>query len=299
MVMRPGGGIGGRRVDQGYRPPAGWAAQASRSSQISVPSPSDVPLQPQVSALVIAAGGQQPYRKLAISTPSYLVSVDGFNAAPTVPFYSLAMQWKDPITNTILQEEKWILLATNVAPAMSNTLIGGRGPAKAARLDVVITNFDGANPITVDFSVYQSSRTIARDDWRSISNNISGTYTYGGLTFDTPVSEPTGLLLGCSPSIPLTLAQPTQSRVNALWAGQALLGMTITGTSPTGLVTVYAVDPDFGTPLQPLYQWPITSTVFAPQTMALPRTPSIIEFQNTGTNNMTISYALIGQEFAS
>lgn len=250
-------------------------------------------------AVTVPAGGSLPLRNLVIDQISYLIVVDAeCVAAPSVPFYSVSVQWKDPNTGTLLALDKWLLMATNVAPASGNCLVTGRGPSRAARLDVVILNEDAVNAITVDVSVYQSSRVLTRDDWRSLSNNISGTYTYGGQTFSTPVSEPTSLVLGNSPSITIA-AGSSQSRINALFAGEAQLFVRVTGTTPTGSITLYGVDPDWATPLQQIYSADVTvDGVFTPF-VALPRMLTVIQFVNTGTNSMTVQYSLIAQEIAA
>lgn len=249
--------------------------------------------------LVVAAGARVPIFSGTVATSSLVLFADALTTAspPVTPFFQFSLNWNESATFADdVGIEHWICLTTNVSPANSNSLLAGRAPTRASNLTVFFKNFD-TSPVTVDYGIWEASRDVARSDLRQVSNNILNSYTYGGLTFSTPVSEPTGLILGNSPAIALNAGQ-TQTRINALFCGQAQLFVNAVGTSPDLQVTVYTVDPNLATPLVQMYGATLTGTPLSTN-LTLPREPSVIEFANNGANPVTVVYSLIGQEFAS
>jgi hypothetical protein len=243
----------------------------------------------------LAAGASITAFSGAVTGIAYIAFVDALNsngATSANPFLKVSMIWKDAVGGNTLPPQHWFPLQTNVSPASSNGLVCGRGPTDGAVLTVLIKNMDLVNAVTVDFELIQSARPITRHDWRNVSNNVSGNYTFGGLTVPTPVSDASSLLLGCSPGIPIN-GGAVASRINGLYAGQAQLEVSATAIAT---VTGFVYDPEFGTPLQQVFP-PTPTPVNA--NIALPRLPLIVQIANGGGAAITATYSLVAQEFAS
>jgi hypothetical protein len=292
------------------------ASPALIAEQIAL---SGVPLLPQdtllgsIDSLLTVVPGNTTLYSGPVPGISYAISIDALNnGAPTTPFMKLSLIWKNGPGGSTLAIQQWIILTTNVSPASSNTLVVGRGPTMSAQLTVIVDNYD-VNNITLDFGLWSSSRIITRHDFRSISNNISGSYTYdpasiGLPAWPTPVSANGINLLGTAPNLSIGAAS-SLARINGLYAGQAQLNVSGTSLAVyTILVTLFAADPDLtgGSPSQ----W---TQVYAGQfaggagitgfldalNLTLPRAPTLLWLQNQGTAGFTGKYSLVSQEFAS
>lgn len=271
----------------------------------TVALPADATLGTPLSATSLAANTSVTAYSGPVGGISYSVFIDCLNtngATSTAPFTKVSMIWKDGPGGNTLDIQHWFILQTNVAPASSNTLVVGRGPTSSRFLTVLLKNLDTANGITLDFQLMTSTRVITRHDWRSVSNNVSGSYTFTDTAVPTPVSDCAANILGTSAALGV-LAGATTSRINGLYAGQTQLAVAnISGTGPIDFViTVGIFDPEFATPFRVIYQTTLTATVPGLNTtnLSLPRLPSIIEFANNGSNTITFDYCLITQEFAS
>lgn len=239
---------------------------------------------------------------------SYKMSISVLNGgAPTNPFCKVSFIWKDAPGGNVLMIQQWIVMTTNAAPANANTLVGGRGPTEAPFLQVLVKNYDGT-AVTVDFTLTGSSRLITRHDWRSVSNNITGTYTLGSIVASTPQSAPAVMYLGGSSGISVG-ASSSQYRLNALYTGSCQLVITALPAAAYDItVNLSGIDSDLLFPLSDMnvfekeYAGPVPGSGFVAleqSLIALPRAPTIIRLSNNTSTAITIGYTLLGQEFAS
>lgn len=264
------------------------------------------------SAVVFTSNGAQPITYTGVAAGSLTGCSGGSGTmslgaqvqdSPEVPFYQIAFQWKSGVT--LIGLEHWITFPSNVAPPTSTAIVSGRGPAETANLTLLVKNFDD-NPINVSYNVQSSGRFVTRDDLRHISSNILNSYAYQGLAFSTPVSEPSGLMVGNSPGIVMAPGF-VASRLLPMFAGQQQFIAQVTNNNPANnvnmQVSIYEVDPNFAAPLQQIWQQTNTTTPswqIGPLNFSLSRMPTIVVFKNlSATETCTSSYTLIGQEFAS
>jgi hypothetical protein len=226
------------------------------------------------------------------------------------PFLRHALLWKDGQGGSQLDFEHWFQLDTNVVAPGNNGLVIGRAPTKGPFLTWLIKNMDAVNGVTVDAEILQSSRFIARPDYRSMSNNISGSIAaYGNSpAVPTPLSNPVMLLLGAIPAPGTTIAAGASvGRINALFCGQAALKVKASsGAAALNLnVQLLTVNPDdgggnFTIPLDEFnLSGAANAATITKTNETLLRAPTIIVFTNNGSASCQAEYALAGQEFAS
>lgn len=211
------------------------------------------------------------------SNTSYHVSVDGLTlTAEANPFYRVALLWHD-LDETLVDGQHWNCLATDVSPAVNNTLIVGRGPCEAATVEVNLRSFALTQNITLDFVFDGSSRLFTDHNWTSFSNNTSGS-----APFLTPISSPTSNLLGGTKGQVLA-AGATLQRINALRSGR--LAFLLTQDAPLQSLDfdVYAVVPDQAADPQPnlIHERGFTGAVFY-QEFLCPRGPTLVVVTNRG-----------------
>jgi hypothetical protein len=272
--------------------------------QSTVHVATDTILGTPLSGFSLATGATKTVYSGPIQQTSYRLLAAAFNANGATsdnPFMKHALIWKDAQGGNTLDIEHWDQVQTNVSPAIDNALVTGRGPTKAGFLTWLVKNEDPANAVTVDAELLQSSRVVTRPDWRSVSNNYSGSYTGAWTTLggvSTPVSDPPKLILGCSPGITLA-ALAIANRLHAIFAGQAQININ-NGGAPL-IVNFLSVNPEFSTILQQTDQIVLGANANVERAnISLDRGPLFIEFaNNSNVNATTFTYSMIAQEFAS
>jgi hypothetical protein len=260
----------------------------------------------------LAAGASFTAYAGPVSGHSYMLTLDTLNANGATsanPFTKVSFIWKDGPGGNTLDIQHWFILQTNVSPAKDNALVGGRGPIVSGFLVVLVKNMDPANAVTTDFKLLQSSRVVTRHDLRSISNNISGSYSGVAQlpSFSTPTSDPPGLIGGMTnPTIPPVIpVNGSVNRINALFAGQAQLCLTLTSAAALNVdAALIPVAPDFTSGLGNSWEQTITAAagtkVITVPFVTLPRMPTVLSLFNNGTTTVVVdNYMLTLQEFAS
>lgn len=239
----------------------------------------------------VAAAASVAFNANVIARSSYLVFLAAlFPAAATLPFVQADMFWADPAGTPVLAHEKWIIPGTSTSPAASNSPVTGRGPSKTALLNVNITNLDPAQAATVDFYLYQSTRDISRDDWRSLGLGAIPSFT-------NAASECASLLTGFKFSASLA-AGAQINRVTGLYSGPAQFALQQSAAQSL-LWNIVAIDPNFTS-----VQWPVVAGSVTPaevftEAVTLPRVPCEVIIQNNGASATNVQWALTAQEQAS
>lgn len=239
---------------------------------------------------VIPASGTSVLGSWPMTSPAYLVSLDSqIGAGAALNMHGYSMQWLDPTTGELLDAETWYSAASSNAIGTQSALIGGRGPAKSGQLQLTVENFDPGQALTVNATVYQSTRVVTRDDWRHLGLSAIP-------NFVLPPLDPTNGVLGCHLFANLG-AGITQSRLCGMFAGQAQLIIGNSNGSSLA-IQVNSLEPAIGAGgLLDLYSTSSTANqVIVPLT--LPRAPVQVSITNNGAAT-TMGWTLIQQEFSS
>lgn len=242
-------------------------------------------------ATSVASGATVALGTVDVARSSYLIACDAlYSPGATQPFPYFDMVWSDPNTGLILARERWTIPGTSTSPASGASPVSGRGPTKAAQLAVSVTNPDPADGATVDCYLYQSTRDIARDDWRS--NGLGAVPGYTNAATDCPA-----LLPGYKVASVVT-SSSSVIRVCGLYSGPAEFCVT-QNNSQLLAVTLAALD-GFGTLAAPT---PVaafnTSAAAATLAVTLPRCPVLVTVTNAGSGSTTLQWTLTAQEQAS
>jgi hypothetical protein len=253
--------------------------------------PSDIQLDLQA-GVVIAANTTQSFGPYAMTEPSYAVSTDAlFNVAATVANYAVTLRWLDPVTSALVASEKWYPTGTTSSPPVNSQLTVGRGPTKAAILVIQVTNGDPAQSMTLDFTLWQSSRTVTRDDWRGLA--LGGGYPF----YTVPLAESRAGLLGwvTNQGIANTISFSWQA---ALYFGQAQLFYSMSSVTNVNLIVTVPFE-NRTSPFYPtLFSGPLT-LLQNTLNLSLPRCPVVVTISNNSGGPVTVSWSLTIQEFAS
>lgn len=223
---------------------------------------------------------------------SYIITVDALApAATTVPWISLDMFWADPDTGATIARERWYINATTSSPASANALVAGRGPTKSSLLNMTLMAYDSVQAMSCDLSLYQSTRAVTRDDWRSLGTGAMGP------SFVNAGGDQAALIAGSK--IPASLAAGTSvKRVCGLYSGQAQFCLIQDGVQSLAW-TVQAVEPGSAAANWPVVAGATTSSPQANYAITLPRSPTYITVTNNGGVATDVQWCLTAQEFAS
>jgi hypothetical protein len=253
--------------------------------------PSDIQLDLQA-GVVIAANTTQSFGPYAMTEPSYAITTDAlFSALAAVANYAVVFRWLDPVTGALVASEKWYPTGTTSSPPVNSQLTVGRGPTKAAVLLIQVTNGDPAQSMTIDFTLWQSSRVVTRDDWRGLA--LGGGYPF----YTVPLSESRAGILGWVnlQAIANTISFSWQA---ALYFGQAQLFYSLSSVTNVNLIVSVPFE-NRTTPNYPqLFSGPLT-LLQNTLNLSLPRCPVIITISNNSGGPVTASWSLTIQEFAS
>lgn len=241
-------------------------------------------------AQVIAASGVFTSPLIPITKPGYWMHFASLMAANAAnPFILIQVAWIDTLTGVTFISEKW------VGPAGTLAGIGtfGRGQVKANQVQLIITNLDAAQSVTVTPIVIETSHSPARDDWRSQMNaNWTTTVAH---TFDAKGSFLTNALHQQVTSIPATTTQFYQL---PLYAGQVMINEVDAGAANLiiGIVPTQQIDTANGTP--DLIDF-TGAAAGVNRICTLPRQPCQVRVQNTNAAAVTLNIAVIITELAS
>lgn len=244
-----------------------------------------------VTAQVIAAGASAAFDSNYFARSSYLIATDAlYGSSASVPLPIFDMEWVDPTSGLVLAHERWVINGTSTSPASSNSPITGRGPSKSAQLNITVTNPDPLVSCSLDLALYQSSRAITRDDWRSLGMGAIPGYT--NAASDCPM-----LIPGFKASANLN-AGTSVSRVIGLYAGPAEFAVTQSaGQTLQWLVTALDSNQNLANPI--IVDTGTSTSDFFQAGLTLPRCPCLITIENNGSSATTVGFAVTAQELTS
>jgi hypothetical protein len=254
-----------------------------------------IPLDQQLLAqmgFAVALGAPVAFDGIAFARSSYIITVDALApTAATVPFIMVDAFWVDPDTNATIAHERWYVPATITSPPQSNALVAGRGPSKSSVLNLLVTSFDAAQTMVCDLTLYQSTRAVTRDDWRSLGIGALG------ISFTNAASDPPALLPGYKAPGVLT-AGSTVQRLCGLYAGEAQFCL-IQSAGQNLSWQVQAAQPAAVVASWPIIAGAVQTAAQANYSITLPRSPVLVTVTNNGASSTTVQWSLTAQEFAS
>jgi hypothetical protein len=239
----------------------------------------------------LAAGTSVGLGTFQIARSSYYLEIDALaSSGGTIPLPYVDMTWVDPATSQVIAHEQWAFVATTASPATSNGLTFGRGPTKTAQLEVTLTNPDPSEMIAYDWALYQSTRTVTRDDWRTLNLGATAGYTIGN-------ASESGLVIGWKAVSSLASGAQTV-RLTGLYAGPAQFCVTQSAGESLAW-QIQAAIPNVAAGSWPIIAAGVTSADASNTQVTLPRYPSLVTVTNNGGAATTTGWTLVAQEVAS
>jgi hypothetical protein len=240
----------------------------------------------------VALGAPVPFNGVAFARSSYIITVDALApAATTIPFIMVDAFWVDPVTNATIAHERWYLPATTTSPPQANALVAGRGPSKSSVLNLLVTSFDPVQTMTCDLTLYQSTRAVTRDDWRSLGVGALGP------GFTNAAADCPALLPGYKQNALLT-AGATVQRLCGLYAGEAQFCL-IQSAAQNLSWQIQGAQPALVTANWPVVAGAAQTGAQANYSISLPRAPVLVTVTNNGAAGTNVQWAVTAQEFAS
>lgn len=254
-------------------------------------SPADVNLDNKV-GVVVAPLTTVTLGVYLMTQPAYAIMLDSITGPGHLTGnMAVIMQWSDPLTSQIVTQERWYYPGTTTAPASANGLMAGRGPTKAAMLTVLIRNYDTTVTATIDYALWQSSRQVTRDDWRTVF--LAAPVN----AWTAPNADHRAGLMGWINNVTIN-AGTSDTRICGLYSGEATLAVQVSAFASV-TVTVTVPLPSFSPTAWPVIaSIPLTANQ-ASVSLTLPRCPVSIKVANAGGAAITASWSLTVQEVAS
>lgn len=224
-----------------------------------------------VSGQVIGPSITYSTGNFAVTKPGYVVYIIAQMAAAALnPFVLADVTWEDGVTGDVLAAEKWVIPAGTATTIRTN----GRGQTKGDQVRVKLTNLDLLKNVTVSFSLFETTHSAARDDWRSDMNgNWSSTNPN---VFPAQGSPLSGTLFQAAPNIG---AGVTNAYQFGLYAGQIEFFETDAGA--TGLSISISPTQDLDTSVTTTKIYSFTGAAAGVKgTLVLPRQPCIVSITN-------------------
>lgn len=254
-----------------------------------------IPLDQQLlleTAVPVFLGVPVMFPGIQFARSSYIITIDALAPAPvTIPFITGDMYWVDPSSGATIAHEQWHIPATVTSPPQTNALVCGRGPTKSAVLNLNIQSYDPLQTITCDLALYQSTRVVTRDDWRSIGLGAMGA------DFTNSGNDPPALLFGNKGSAELN-AGTSVARMCALYSGAAQFCLLQDNAQQLAW-KVQAAQPATASALWPAIAGATQSSDQFNYSISLPRAPVLVTVTNNGGSATNVQWCLTGQEFAS
>lgn len=209
------------------------------------------------------------------------------NAASAAPFLTIQLNWlADASATTLLYSETWVCPVNSAGTRQ----ITATGPVRGAYLEVLYSNNDGTNAMTLNkFTLFGNSRPAPESlsDWRDTSVTAAmpgyNTVTYG--------ANSDGLLGVIAATVP---AATTNTYVCGMYNGTAHIAVSATGTSLNAQVQTDAWVSLVGQ--HPVSEWHAVTAAdpTAEFDITSPRGPVILKVQNlSATNAATFDIAVV------
>jgi hypothetical protein len=233
---------------------------------------------------VITAGNVFPGPGKPISQIGYEIQVQvTANSASTVPYAVVALTWVDSGTGITVGSDTWTVPgSSNATPFM----VLGKGPSKADKVSVTVTNLDPANSITISYVLIQNSRVYPKDDWRWYNNNNRLTAVPAATL---PTLPPDESVLGLVDNVTI-LASSQDTFLFGMYNGPVTVSYELSSGSAASLMFRVRPQPDSaysGHNILGAFSNPSPSFQ-----VAGPRAPLRVVVANSATTTITLSFAL-------
>lgn len=265
-----------------------WQAPAAHAAAIAA---AGVPLLGNSAVLLnnnvlsIAGGAGYTSANFPIGQVSYEIFTNlTVPAATPVPFARVRLVWTDSALNVAMHTDTFIVPC---AQSPAGFMVRGRGPAKADIVGVSITNLDGANTITGQVTLVQSSRVYTADHW-NFDNGVDNGVTVPGQTLPAlPFDESVlGIINGVA-----VAAGTGINRMFGINDGQVSISLAVSGPA---LSTI-----QLGARPLPPSEYSASNILLAdlgpPPTLEMgwPRAPVLVTVTNTSTTAATVWVAAV------
>lgn len=272
-----------------------WQAPSAHAAQIAsqgVPLLTKSQLLANQTFASIAHGASNGTGTLVVTQPGYEIIVNPkFPAGTTNPFVEVNLQWIDSATGNGVANDVWFVPGCTDAHGF---VVYGRGPSKADRVSVGITNLDTAQSVTCTVELLVNSRVLPVDVWR-FNNTLANSSTVTGFTLPSFPDDPSCLGTVTGASVPATS--------NLQW----LMGI---GSGGPVTVTIEASGPVPGSARFHAYALPSSAYgTIAPliaytagnlnqsYTFNPPRAPWLLQAVNSATSGaMTVNFAAFASQ---
>lgn len=241
-------------------------------------------------ARVINPSGQYSTGLFSMTKPGYVIWMTAIMAANAAnPFCQVDLTWRDSVSGNLLGQEEWVIPAGTPLALRTN----GRGQAKGDQLNVLFTNLDAAQSVTIHLAVYETTFAAARDDLRS-DMNANWTTTAAGITA-APCARLSNTLFQGNPTIP---ASSFKSFQMGLYAGQVNAFEQDGGASPCKVTIQPTQLLETASAAVPVVEF-AGSAVGVGVNVPLPRQPCLVVISNPNAAAVVASLTVGLLEFAS
>jgi len=237
---------------------------------------------------VIAASGTFTQSNIPFTKPGYVINIRAqMSAVGSVqPSVKCDLTWSvGAISNGATAEEWWFV----PAGGSSTKRTSGRGPTKGDTLQLVLTNGDAVNSVTISVVIYETTHHMSRDDLRSDGG-------VGAATGSAVTADHNALNLGNdSFSVP---GSSTAFRNLPLYAGQAniWINQNVAAGSQVNIVPVSMFGPAAANPIASL-DW--TAGPHQLVGLVLPRAWCQLQAVNNAAGAQIFTFGITALEFAS
>lgn len=213
----------------------------------------------------------------AMVQPGYEISMRASLPAGvgTLPFVAVELLWTDSVTSLPTARRDIVITAGNGSANRVTSFFNG--PCRGNTLQVVASNLDPAQTVTLDWTINQTSHVYEHDQAGQLAYPAVAP---NGYTNATGVNG-TNLILWAHPVL---AAGGNQAYLCALYGGDVFLQVDCTGLqTPTVISITDAPGYATGTTAGDIYSNTLAAngTLFVP--MTLPFSPVLVNLANTGT----------------
>lgn len=205
-------------------------------------------------------------------------------SSAATPFAQVTLNWIDSTSGVTVWRDYWIMPA---AEPTSKFVIYGHGPSKADQVQVVVTNLDSAETMTIEYWLLGNGRSYSKDDWRW-DNYTNSLVTVPGWTLATLPNDPS--YLGAVNGITLA-AGASSTYLFGMYNGPLIIVSDVTAGALSDLVL--NITPQPGSSFTPNNTVFGAATPAAAQQLAGPRAPLRVIAHNVGSSSLTVTLGLL------
>lgn len=279
-----------------------WQAPAENARQISVTGAPPLVFKQLIDVLIgqnipASSSVTRPATgNFKLNQPGYEIELNIASLTNPAPIVSVELQWYDSSFGALMEDETYYFYSGDV----NGHQIHGRGPSKADRVVVVITNHSGAGGLTCSYTLLQTSRTFTREFWHTITK---GGVTPSFLGFTALAHNIAGDLVGTRAlSVP---ASQTDVTLMPFYTGTVrLFGTGPLAVAAAAIQWIILATADPVAAANNLFQGSNGQSGFAPfgqsslyaPDIALPRSQCELQISNTLTIAQNCTAILVAQE---